>query len=126
MYVCVYVYLYMYMCMLIYTYMYIYIHTCIFIYIGLDELANGKVLKCSICKSYGLIPSRGSKMASGSSAANQTKIEKTQNLIENAPKSNDKNENDGDNSCNNEFSWCWWDGKAPYCPFCGILMLPLT
>lgn len=25
-----------------------------------------------------------------------------------------------------EFRWCWWDGKAPCCPFCAVLMLPIT
>ena len=24
------------------------------------------------------------------------------------------------------FKWCWWECKAPYCPYCGILMQPLT
>ena len=25
-----------------------------------------------------------------------------------------------------EFDWYWWDRKAPYCPYCSILMLPLV
>ena len=75
--------------------------------IGFDPIVEGHVLKCSICQAVGLLhPSNNRNNAEG-----QIRDELSVKTCK---------------SKGNEFNWSWWDGKAPYCPYCGILMVPLT
>ena len=75
--------------------------------IGFEPIVEGHVLKCSVCQAVGLLhPSNNRNNA-------EVRIRDEINVATCKSKGN-------------EFNWSWWDGKAPYCPYCGILMVPLT
>ena len=105
-----------------------------FLTIGFDAIMSGNVLMCSVCSSTGLLH-RNDKILSNDIAldTNKRKSNGNEDRKESAKKkkshvliteSND--DFDGEAlDCRKEFDWFWWDMKAPYCPYCSILMLPL-
>lgn len=70
--------------------------------IGFDPIIEGHVLKCSVCQAVGLLHSK-------------TRIKHSNGKIQ-----------DPNGISVKEFNLGWWIGKAPCCPYCGILMVPLT
>ena len=68
--------------------------------ITLDDVARGAVVKCPLCRSVAL----SEHAAAVSSSAAVTAA----------------------NRDFDTFEWSWWGGRAPYCPFCVVLMVSIT
>lgn len=78
-----------------------------FVTVGFDSLVAGNVLRCTICSAVGLI---------------HLPEDLKPNSKQNAEETGQSNQRMGSNI---EFEWCWWSGRGPSCPYCGVLMLPL-
>ena len=119
--------------------------------IGFDQLLSGNVVSCSICQSYGLLQKsvkteKSEKSGKPPDEKEREMIQKNTNKIKNINNNDISNNNISNNSISSSstemrsvdnnfnfdfsvrrnFKWCWWECKAPYCPYCGILMQPLT
>jgi hypothetical protein len=109
--------------------------------IGFDALTSGNVLSCSVCSSMGLVHNSNrtvsteiaqdtSKRKSNSKEEIKDSINKKKSRVSVNAKNILTGANDDLDSeavdIRREFDWYWWDRKAPYCPYCSILMLPLV
>ena len=109
--------------------------------IGFDALTSGNVLSCSVCSSMGLV--HNNNRAVLTAIAQDTSKRKSNSKEEKKESTNKKKSRSSVNVKNvltgatddldskasdsrREYDWYWWDRKAPYCPYCSILMLPLV
>ena len=109
-----------------------------FLTIGFDAMMTGDVLICTVCSSTGLLhrsdksflTSTDTKNATATAIATLDTNKKKSRLATTSKNVNseDSNEDSNDEAVDSrkEFDWFWWDRKAPYCPYCSILMLPLV
>jgi hypothetical protein len=108
--------------------------------IGFDALTSGNVLSCSVCSSMGLVHNNRavsteitqdtSKRKTNSKEEQKQSTNKTKSRFSVSAKNVLTGATDDLDSeavvSRGEFDWYWWDRKAPYCPYCSILMLPLV
>ena len=104
-----------------------------FLTIGFDAMTSGDVLICTVCSSTGLLH-RSNKThptdtcTKTDTTALDTNKKKSRSAImsKNISSQDNKEYSNAEAvDCRKEFDWSWWDRKAPYCPYCSILMLPL-
>ena len=106
-----------------------------FLTIGFDAMTSGDVLMCTVCSSTGLLyrsdKTHPTDTYTKTDTAAALDTSKKKSRSENTSKkviSEDNNDHSNAEAvdCRKEFDWSWWDRKAPYCPYCSILMLPLV
>ena len=112
-----------------------------FLTVGFDALTSGNVLSCSVCSSMSLV--HNSNRTVSTEIAQDTSKRKASSKEGKKESTNKKRScvsvyaknvltgviEDLDSEAvgsRREFDWYWWDRKAPYCPYCSTLMLPLV
>jgi hypothetical protein len=105
--------------------------------VGFSDIVSGNVLKCPLCQSVGLSNMKKNHLIEDVTNTESLEKEKEKKSRKKAKTDDfsskigstniiDNSSSIANESMKKEFDWSWWGDKAPYCPFCAVLMLPLT